>query len=58
MCMILHDRRRKVGKFDTEFIVNANSSSLKDLRKYVKGRKMSDDEFLQEALKNEKPGAL
>ena len=42
-----------MGKRYTAFVINGNNTrSVKDLRKYVKGRKLSDEKFLEIALAN------
>ena len=58
VALLLHHRRKEAGKHDSVFIINGNRRSLKDLRKYIKGRKMSDEQFLTYALENEKVGQL
>ena len=51
LCAILHHVRRGMGKRNTAFVINGNNTrSVKDLRKYVKGRKLSDEKFLEIAL--------
>ena len=46
LCAILHHVRRGMGKRNTAFVINGNNTrSVKDLRKYVKGRKLSDEKF-------------
>ena len=53
LCAILHHVRRNMGKRNTAFVLNSNNTrSVKDLRKYVKGRKLSDEKFLEIALAN------
>jgi hypothetical protein len=52
ICAVLHKIRKDKGKSRTAFIINGNQRSVKDLRKYVKGRKMSDEEFLAYSLSN------
>ncbi|KIX02476.1 uncharacterized protein Z518_08417 [Rhinocladiella mackenziei CBS 650.93] len=52
ICAVLHHSRQKSGKRATAFVVHGHKRSLKDLHKYIKGRKMSEDEFLTTALKN------
>jgi hypothetical protein len=46
ICARLHKIRKQNGKLDSLFIINGNKRSLRDLRKYIKGRKMSEDDFI------------
>ena len=51
LCAILHHRRRLQGKMDSAFVLDGNRQvTSRDLRKYVKGRKLSDEQFLEIAL--------
>lgn len=51
LCAIHQHYRRSMGMNNTAFLVNGNNvRTVKDLKKYVKGRKLSDEEFLQLAL--------
>ncbi|KAK4938541.1 hypothetical protein LTR10_021073 [Elasticomyces elasticus] len=52
ICAVLHHARQKSGKHRTAFIIHGHKRSAKDLHKYIKGRKMSEDAFLATALKN------
>ena len=53
LCAVLYHRRRDMDKRNTAFVTNGNTTrSVKDLRKYVKGRKLSDAKFLEIALAN------
>jgi hypothetical protein len=52
ICAVLHKIRKDKGKSRTAFLINGNQRSVKDLRKYVKGRKMTDEEFLAYSLSN------
>ncbi|ETN46967.1 uncharacterized protein HMPREF1541_01157 [Cyphellophora europaea CBS 101466] len=52
ICAVLHKTRKDKGKFDSAFVINGNPRSLRDLRKYIKGRKMTEDEFLDAALES------
>ena len=52
ICSILNDYRQKSGKRSTAFMVHGHKRSLKDLHKYVKGRKMTEEDFLASALAN------
>ncbi len=46
ICARLHKIRRLNGKPDSQFIINGNRRSLRDLRKYIKGRKMTEEAFI------------
>ena len=46
ICARLNKIRKQSGKPDSLFFINGNKRSLRDLRKYIKGRKMTEDEFL------------
>ena len=46
ICARLHKIRKLNGKSDSLFIINDNRRSLRDLRKYIKGRKMTEDAFI------------
>ena len=46
ICARLHKIRRLNGKSESQFIINGNRRSLRDLRKYIKGRKMTEDAFI------------
>ncbi|KAJ9606628.1 hypothetical protein H2200_008636 [Cladophialophora chaetospira] len=50
ICSVLNHYRQKSGKRSTAFMVHGHKRSLKDLHKYVKGRKMTEDDFLANAL--------
>lgn len=52
ICAVLHHIRLNSGKQATTFEIHGHKRSLKDLHKYIKGRKMSEEEFLATALKN------
>lgn len=52
ICAVLNHIRQTNGKGRTAFVIHGHKRSLKDLHKYIKGRKMSEDEFLASALKN------
>lgn len=52
ICVVLHHIRLNSGKQATTFEIHGHKRSLKDLHKYIKGRKMSEDAFLATALKN------
>ncbi|KIW19768.1 hypothetical protein PV08_00342 [Exophiala spinifera] len=52
ICAVLHHARQKLGKRRTAFMIHGHKRSVKDLHKYIKGRKMSEDAFLATALKN------
>ena len=52
ICSVLNHNRQKSGKRATAFIIHGHKRSLRDLHKYVKGRKMTEDEFLASALAN------
>ncbi|KAK5056070.1 hypothetical protein LTR84_012621 [Exophiala bonariae] len=52
ICAVLHYIRLNSGKQATTFEIHGHKRSLKDLHKYIKGRKMSEEEFLATALKN------
>lgn len=52
ICAVLHHTRQNNGKRATAFVIHGHKRSLKDLHKYIKGRKMTEDEFLAAALKN------
>ncbi|EHY59043.1 hypothetical protein HRR83_001687 [Exophiala dermatitidis] len=52
ICAVLNHVRQKSGKRNTAFVIHGHKRSLKDLHKYIKGRKMSEDDFLASALKN------
>ncbi len=52
ICAVLHHARQKSGKRRTAFVIHGHKRSVKDLHKYIKGRKMSEDAFLATALKN------
>ncbi|KIW48468.1 uncharacterized protein PV06_01049 [Exophiala oligosperma] len=52
ICAVLHHARQKHGKRRTAFMIHGHKRSVKDLHKYIKGRKMSEDAFLATALKN------
>jgi len=52
VCAVLHHTRRERGKRATAFLIHGNKRSFKDLLKYIKGRKMTEDEFLTTALQN------
>lgn len=52
ICAVLHHIRLNSGKQATTFEIHGHKRSLKDLHKYIKGRKMSEDDFLATALKN------
>ena len=46
---ILHKRRQKAGKRHTVFDVHGHKKTLRDLRKYLKSRHISDDDFLSDS---------
>ena len=52
ICSVLNHYRQKSGKRSTAFMIHGHKRSLKDLHKYVKGRKMTEDDFLASALAN------
>lgn len=53
ICARLHKIRKESGKHETLFIINKDTKrSLRDLRKYIKGRKMSEDAFVASAEEN------
>src|ERR1700761_558970 len=52
ICSVLNHYRQKSGKRSTAFMIHGHKRSLKDLHKYVKGRKMTEDDFLATALAN------
>ncbi|EXJ80826.1 hypothetical protein A1O3_07110 [Capronia epimyces CBS 606.96] len=52
ICAVLNHFRRNSGKASTAFVIHGHKRTLRDLHKYIKGRKMSEDEFLASALKN------
>lgn len=52
ICAVLHHIRLSSGKQATTFEIHGHKRSLKDLHKYIKGRKMSEDDFLATALNN------
>jgi tetratricopeptide (TPR) repeat protein len=52
ICSVLNHYRQKHGKRATAFMIHGHKRSLKDLHKYVKGRKMTEDDFLANALAN------
>lgn len=52
ICAVLREIRLKAGKSRTGFIVHGHLRSLKDLHKYIKGRKLSEAEFLATASGN------
>ncbi|KAK5057549.1 hypothetical protein LTR84_011549 [Exophiala bonariae] len=51
ICAVLHYIRQNSGKQATAFEIHGRKRSLKDLHKYIKGKKMSEEEFLATALK-------
>jgi hypothetical protein len=52
ICARLHQIRKECGKSESLFMINGNKRSLRDLRKYIKGRKMSEECFLALAEQN------
>ncbi|OAL35076.1 hypothetical protein AYO20_05553 [Fonsecaea nubica] len=52
ICAVLHHTRQKSGKRLTAFVIHGHKRSLKDLHKYIKGRKMTEEDFLASALAN------
>ncbi|OQV09548.1 Clr5 domain-containing protein isoform 1 [Cladophialophora immunda] len=54
ICAVLHHTRQKSGKRSTAFVIHGHKRSLKDLNKYIKGRKMTEEDFLASALANVK----
>ncbi|OAP60464.1 hypothetical protein AYL99_05466 [Fonsecaea erecta] len=54
ICAVLHHTRQKSGKRSTAFVIHGHKRSLKDLHKYIKGRKMTEEDFLASALANVK----
>ncbi|EXJ66766.1 uncharacterized protein A1O5_09961 [Cladophialophora psammophila CBS 110553] len=54
ICAVLHHTRQKSGKRSTAFVIHGHKRSLKDLHKYIKGRKMTEEDFLATALANVK----
>ena len=46
ICARLHKIRKQNGKSDSLFVINGNQRTTRDLRKYIKGRKMSEDAFV------------
>ncbi|KIW66971.1 hypothetical protein PV04_06251 [Phialophora macrospora] len=52
ICSVLNHYRQKSGKRSTAFMIHGHKRSLKDLHKYVKGRKMTEEDFLATALAN------
>lgn len=52
ICAALHHYRENIGKRSTAFVIHGHKRSLRDLHKYIKGRKMTEDEFLAVALSN------
>lgn len=50
ICAALHKIRKDTGKSDTAFVINGNTRSLRDLRKFIKGKKMSEDDFYAAAM--------
>lgn len=53
VAIILHAHQKEAAKHDSTFIINGNMRTLNDLRKYIKGRKMSEEKFLAIAQQNE-----
>lgn len=52
ICAVLHRTRRDRGKPHTIFIINGNRRTLRDLFKYIKGRKMTVEDFYALAARN------
>lgn len=52
ICSVLRQIRLDAGKPRTAFIVHGHLRSLKDLHKYIKGRRLTEEEFLTTALAN------
>ncbi|KIV89467.1 hypothetical protein PV10_06864 [Exophiala mesophila] len=52
ICAVLRQIRLDAGKPRTAFIVHGHQRSLKDLHKYIKGRRLTEDEFLATASAN------
>ena len=52
ICACLHKIRKQRGKTDSLFFIHGNKRTLKDLKKYIKGRKMSEDDFVALAEQN------
>ncbi|EXJ90381.1 hypothetical protein A1O1_03482 [Capronia coronata CBS 617.96] len=51
ICAVLSHHRYKKGKASTAFMIHGHKRTLRDLHKYIKGRKMSEEDFLASALK-------
>lgn len=52
ICCVLNHHRQKSGKRSTAFMIHGHKRSLRDLHKYIKGRKMTEADFLNTALAN------
>ena len=52
ICAWLHKIRKQRGKTDSLFLIHGNKRTLKDRKKYITGRKMSEDEFIDLAEQN------
>jgi hypothetical protein len=52
---ILHKIRKDRGKRSTEFLVHDKKKTVADLREHIKGKSMSEDEFLAAALNSAIP---
>ena len=52
ICARLHKIRKLNGKPESLFIINNNRRTVRDLRKYIKGRKMTEDAFIALAEEN------
>ena len=46
ICARLQKIRKLNGMPESQFIINGNRRSLRDLRKYIKGRKMTEEAFI------------
>src|SRR5580700_11224116 len=52
---VLHKIRKDTGKRATEFLVHDKKKTVVDLRKHIKSKNMSEDEFLAAALNSAIP---
>jgi hypothetical protein len=58
ICAVLHKTRRDSGIQHTAFDINGNRRTLRDLFKYIKGRKMTVEDFYALAVANVTPDQL
>ncbi|KPI44086.1 uncharacterized protein AB675_6501 [Cyphellophora attinorum] len=58
ICAVLHKTRRDRGIQHTAFDINGNRRTLRDLFKYIKGRKMTVEDFYALAVANVTPDQL